>query len=73
MVNNLKTLREERGWTVLQLAAKSGVPKEIVGQLELATDFGGFEPSDILKITRPFEVHVKEVFAFVEKEENENT
>lgn len=63
MVNNLRRLREERGWSVLQLSAKSGVPKEVVRRLERADGIEGFEPEWIIKVVRPFKLLANEVFA----------
>lgn len=66
MINNLKSLREEKGWSILQLAAKSGVPKEIVERLEQAESLNEIEPIWVIKVARPFKMFVSEVF------ENEN-
>ncbi len=63
MINNLKNLREEKGWSIIQLAAKSGVPKEIVERLENADSLDGFEPIWVIKVARPFKLLANEVFA----------
>lgn len=63
MINNLKKLRAEKGWSVLQLAAKSGVPKEVIARMENADNLEGFEPTDVVKVARPFGIMVRKVFA----------
>lgn len=60
--NNLRKLREERGWSILQLSAKSGVPVEIVKYLEQVDSIAGVEPQWIIKVARPFRLLASEVF-----------
>lgn len=66
MVNRIKELRKESGWTVLQLAAKSGVPVEIVKKVEEAENFEEIDPADAMKVARTFlvkyELKIDEVF-----------
>lgn len=66
MVNRIKELRKESGWTVLQLAAKSGVPVEIVKKVEEADNFEEIDPADAMKVARTFlvkyELKIDEVF-----------
>lgn len=59
MVNRIKELRKESGWTVLQLAAKSGVPVEIVKKVEEADNFEEIDPADAMKVARTFLVKYK--------------
>lgn len=66
MVNRIKELRKESGRTVLQLAAKSGVPVEIVKKVEEADNFEEIDPADAMKVARTFlvkyELKIDEVF-----------
>ena len=62
MENKLRQLREEKGWSVLELAAKSGVPVEIIKRMEEMESFEGVEPIWILKVARPFGKLVSEIF-----------
>ena len=62
MENKLRQLREEKGWSVLQLSAKSGVPVEIIRRMEEMENMEGIEPIWMLKVSRPFERFVSEIF-----------
>lgn len=60
--NKLRQLREEKGWSVLQLSAKSGVPVEIIRRMEEMENMEGIEPIWMLKVSRPFEKFASEIF-----------
>lgn len=66
MINRLKALREGRGWSALQLAAKSGVPVEAIKEMEKAESFECFgtliRPIYAIKVARPFGIMVQDVF-----------
>lgn len=62
MENKLRQLREEKGWSVLQLSAKSGVPVEIIRRMEEMKNMESVEPIWILKVARPFEKFASEIF-----------
>lgn len=62
MENKLRQFREEEGWSVLELAAKSGVPVETIRRMEKMESFEGVEPICILKVARPFGKLVSEIF-----------
>lgn len=60
--NKLRQLREEKGWSVLQLSAKSGVPVETIRRMEEMENMEGVEPEWIIKVARPFEKFASEIF-----------
>lgn len=62
MENKLRQFREEKGWSVLELAAKSGVSVETIRHMEEMESFEGVEPIWILKVARPFGKLASEIF-----------
>jgi len=59
--NRLREVREERGWTQAELAARIGVSRKTVNTIENRV----FVPSTLiaLKLARAFELPVEELFS----------
>lgn len=60
LVNRLKALRAERGWTQAELADRAGVSRKTINTVEN----GVFTPSTVvaLRLAAAFEVSVEDIF-----------
>lgn len=73
MINNLRSLRKRKKWTIAQLAAKSHVPAQVIKRMEELDSFDSFgvtiKPIYALMVARPFGITVDRIF--VEERKND--